>query len=116
MRAHRPPVIIVGALLVTGALASGFMIWVTLTANLYGDFAVHHDSARAVWEGGDWYVTPGSHPGFQNRNPPHMLVLLSPLGLVPIREAMVIWLAITFVAMARILVCADLERSNRLSP
>lgn len=47
MRAHRPPVIIVGALLVTGALASGFMIWVTLTANLYGDFAVHHDSARA---------------------------------------------------------------------
>jgi len=100
VRPYRPPLILVGALLVTGALASGFMIWVTLTANSYSDFAVHHDSARALWEGGDLYMTPGSRPGLQNRNPPHMLVLLSPLGLLPIREAMVVWLAITFVAMA----------------
>ena len=99
-RPNTPPGELIAILLTLGTLASAFAIWVTFASNQYGDFAVHYESIRAVWDGSDLYVTPSSTSGLRSRNPPHMLALMSPIGLLPIRLAMVAWLMVTFVAMA----------------
>jgi len=107
-RRNTPPGELVAILLAVGTLASAFAVWVTLTSNQYGDFAVHYESMRAVWDGSDLYVTPSSTAGLRSRNPPHMLALMSPIGLLPIRWAMVAWLIVTVAAMA---VCVRLWAS-----
>lgn len=86
-------------LLVSGAAASGFVAWVALTSGIYSDFAIFHDSARALREGRDLYFSPVTRSGWRNMSPPHFVPLIAPLAWLPIREAMMVWWLVTAAVM-----------------
>jgi hypothetical protein len=81
-------------------------VWLSRSALGYGDFPQLHDSARAILAGENIYTSGAiSLQGTRNLNPPHLVLLMSPLGLLPLDAAAsamwaVILGAVLFFAMA----------------
>ena len=94
-----PTLVPVPLLLFAAALASGFVLWVALDSHTYSDFAVFYDSALAMREGRDVYVSPVTKSGWHNMNPPHFIALTAPLAWLSIRSALIAWWLLTAVAM-----------------
>lgn len=86
-------------LLAAGLLSSAWMVWGAQANGHYDDFDVLHDSAVAWWEGRSIYDSrvPDPVPGYPaaNLNPPHVTLVMAPLGRLPLaRAAIVGWVGI----------------------
>jgi len=76
------------------------MVWIAVSALGYGDFPQLHDSAKALLTGGDLYVTGPTIQGTKNLNPPHLAILMAPLGALSLRSAaFVMWGVILIAAL-----------------
>ena len=71
------------------------MVYLSVSALGYGDFPQLHDSAQAYLNGRGLYSGPPTLQGTNNLNPPHLALLMSPLGALSLpAAAAVMWLAI----------------------
>lgn len=79
-------------LLIVGIFHTAAMVWIAVSALGYGDFPQLHDSARALLAGTDLYVTGPTIQGTKNLNPPHLAILMAPLGALSLPiAAFVMW-------------------------
>jgi hypothetical protein len=79
-------------LLIVGVFHTVMMVWISASALAYGDFPQLHASARAALTGGDLYATGPTIQHTKNLNPPHLALVMAPLGALSVpTAAFVMW-------------------------
>ena len=104
-------------LLVAGVVCSAWMVWATVSSGHYDDFDVLHDAAVAWHSGRSIYDShiPDPVPGYPaaNLNPPHLTLLMAPLGRLTLRQAAAVsWLGIALAILGCGLVWSRLMPSG----
>ena len=96
-------------MLIVGVFHTAAMVWIAVSALGYGDFPQLHDSAKALLAGSDLYTTPPTIQGTKNLNPPHLAILMAPLGAMSLPSAaFVMW---GIIVMAAIVYAAAIGRT-----
>ncbi len=100
--------VLVALVAAAGVVNLAFICGAVWTTQRFFDFDVFYDSAVAWLSGHSPYAVP-------NLNPPYTIVLMSPLGLLPRREAWLIWQGANLAALA-ITVRLCTRATRRLTP
>lgn len=85
-------------LLLVGGFYTAAMMWISVSALGYGDFPQLHASAQAFVAGRDLYATGPTIQGTSNLNPPHLAILMAPLGALSLPWAAVAMSALILMA------------------